>query len=338
MSKSLDAAKRFLRELDRYELAALLELATYVTSFEANWVGTHECTVEVFTPSPFHDALNSLNDSEKKRILEAVSKTDDELQTHETPAEHIKFLLKPGPELQPHQTLIADVICQRNVMIEVATTNRRIADVNDYYRARRRRIRGVLQTLGLEDPNPHEDLWHWYHHWSAEFAHYTERRRYVAGLYRNLLEQLCVKPPQPSPARELTGWERVDRALAKARAAMETAKHEEDFQSIGLLCREVVISLGQAVYDPALHKSPDGVEPSSTDGRRMIEAYVVHEFSGPENGAIRKHAKATLELAVELQHKRTAAFRIAALCLEATSSIVSQVAILSGRRDPGTTA
>jgi hypothetical protein len=37
---------------------------------------------------------------------------------------------------------------------------------------------------------------------------------------------------------------------------------------------------------------------------------------------------------LHLQHKRTASFRDAALCSEATTSVVNLIAIIAGRRDP----
>jgi len=49
--------------------------------------------------------------------------------------------------------------------------------------------------------------------------------------------------------------------------------------------------------------------------------------------AIRKHAKVSLTLANDLTHRRTAEFRDAAMCAEATNSVVNIIAIISGRRD-----
>lgn len=46
-----------------------------------------------------------------------------------------------------------------------------------------------------------------------------------------------------------------------------------------------------------------------------------------------QHAKATLDLAVHLQHRRTATYRDAALCVEATISVVNLIAIIAGLRD-----
>jgi hypothetical protein len=66
----------------------------------------------------------------------------------------------------------------------------------------------------------------------------------------------------------------------------------------------------------------------------MLGAFIETELAGAAKEEIRKHAKAALGLAVALQHRRTADFRMAALCMEATASIVNIIAIVSGRRDP----
>ncbi len=131
---------------------------------------------------------------------------------------------------------------------------------------------------------------------------------------------------------EPTGWEKVDRQLQEARLRLDEAQKEEQFQAVGLICREVVISVAQEVYDPDSHPSLDDTAPSDTDARRMLEAFLAAEFQGCANVEARAHAKAALRLAVALQHKRTADFRMAALCAEATAAVVNIVAIVSGRR------
>jgi hypothetical protein len=130
------------------------------------------------------------------------------------------------------------------------------------------------------------------------------------------------------------GWRRVDRSIEAARDALASATSEEGFQVVGLLCREALISLAQVVYDPEIHTIEDGVVPSPTDAKRMLSAYIGAALPGQPNEVARRHAKAALDLAIELQHRRTAAFRDAALCLEATRGVVNSVEILSGRREP----
>jgi len=131
---------------------------------------------------------------------------------------------------------------------------------------------------------------------------------------------------------EPTGWPKVDRQLQEVRMRLDTADSEEECQAVGLLCREVLISVGQAVFDPSKHESLDGVVPSSTDAKRILESILETELRGGPNKEARTHAKAALGLALALQHKRTADYQTAALCAEATVSVVNLLAVISGRR------
>jgi len=131
---------------------------------------------------------------------------------------------------------------------------------------------------------------------------------------------------------EPTGWRKVDRQIQEVRHRLNDADSEERYQAVGLICREVLITVAQAVYEPSRHPSKDDVRPSATDAKRMLEAIFAAELAGQANAEARSHAKAALSLALALQHKRTADFRLAALCAEATSSVVNLLAVLAGRR------
>lgn len=234
--------------------------------------------------------------------------------------------------------LIHAIEAQRGLMVAVATGGPRIQSVNDEYIARREQIRAELRERGLQDPNPYPDLWAWYGKWSSgDLPSYQSRRVYLADLYNPLIERIRRGPPAQGAELfgEPTGWARVDRTLGEIRRLLEQAKTEEQFQAIGLYCREALISLAQHVYDPARHSTADGVKPTDTDAKRMLEAYLAVELGGGANEVARKHARAALDLANQLQHRRTADFRQAALCAEATAAVVNLVAIISGRRDPG---
>jgi len=131
---------------------------------------------------------------------------------------------------------------------------------------------------------------------------------------------------------EPTGWQKVDRQIQEVRMRLDTADSEEQYQAVGLLCREVLISAAQEVYDSDRHTTLDGVAPSETDASRMLEAFFASELQGGANEEARAHAKGALRLALALQHKRTADFGMAALCAEATSSVVNILAVIAGRR------
>jgi hypothetical protein len=133
---------------------------------------------------------------------------------------------------------------------------------------------------------------------------------------------------------EPTGWPKVDRQMSEARDRLRAATNEEQFQAVGLLCRETLISLAQTVYDAQRYPTLDGIAASNTDAKRMLEAFIAVELGGAANEEARRHARAALSFAVALQHDRTADFRAAALCAEATASVVNVVGILSGARAP----
>jgi hypothetical protein len=131
---------------------------------------------------------------------------------------------------------------------------------------------------------------------------------------------------------ESTGWPKVDRQIEEAIDRLREASSEEQYQVVGLICREALISVAQAVFRPGTDVPLDNVTPAKTDAKRMLEAFIESVAKGSHNEEIRAHAKASLKLAVALQHDRGASFRTAALCVEATSSVINIVAILAGRR------
>jgi hypothetical protein len=234
------------------------------------------------------------------------------------------------------EEIIKEIEEERALMVAVATGGPRIPEVNQQYIERRDRISRELRRRGIEDPNPHGDLWAWYGRWSAgDMPNWAARRAHLAAMYQGLIDRIRAGPSAVGVHvfEEPTGWPRVDRAIYEVRRRLEQAETEEQFQAVGLLCREVLISVAQVVYDAQRHVAPDGVVASETDAKRMLEAFIAHELAGVGNEGVRRHAKAALALANELQHDRTATYRDAALCAEATTSVVNLVAIISGRRD-----
>ncbi len=237
----------------------------------------------------------------------------------------------------PDQELIQLIEKLKNTMASVSTGGQRIQDINSAYQETYNKVDIELRNRNLDNPNPYSDLWEWYGRWSSgDLPTYQSRRQFLAEMFSSILQELRnrVAGKQPSVPQEPTGWPRVDRTIGEIRNRLASAKTEEQYQAIGLLCREALISLAQSVYDPELHPNLDGVQPSETDAKRMLENYIASTLSGSSNEAARKHAKAAYGLATSLQHRRTANFQQAALCTEATASIVNVIAIISGRRDP----
>lgn len=228
--------------------------------------------------------------------------------------------------------LISGIEYIRNMMVAVATGGPRINDVNDQYQRMYANVSAALAKRGYNNPLPYGSLWDWYGRWSSgDLPTYQSRRTFVSELVNPLINRIRTgRTEELQP----TGWQRVDRAVGEIRDRLAAATTEEQFQAVGLLCREVLISLAQSVYIRERHRAVDGTDPSATDGKRMLEAYIAVELAGGANEETRKHARSALDLANALQHRRTAAFRDAAMCVEATTTVVNVIAILAGRRDP----
>lgn len=222
----------------------------------------------------------------------------------------------------------------RGTMVSVSTGGPRIGEVNHKFQQDYEDLTGELTARGIENPLPYDDLWQWHGRWSSgDLPSYASRRVFVAEIFDPIIK--AIRNPS-GPIAAPTGWARVDRTIGEARTRLAGAKTEEQFQAVGLLCREALISLAQGVFDPKRHPVED-VKVSATDFKRMIEAYISVELKGSSAEEARRHARSALDLALRLQHQRTAAFRDAAICLEATGSVVNIIAILSGKRDPAET-
>jgi len=340
--ESLEGARKILIHRKRPELARLLRqawLELNVSDTYGSHLFSRMTTAEIYAPVEDYERLRALSQRDRGMILQAL------LEIH-PPKDYgpeiarLEFRVDPrapSTDTITNEELLGEIEAQRSLMIAVATGGPRIKAVNQEYVERRGRIRSALRERGLRDPNPYSDLWGWYgKRSSGDLPTYQSRRVYISDLYAPLIQRI-EQGGLPRAAEifdKPTGWVRVDRGLDEIRRRLEEASTEEQYQTIGLLCRETLISLAQTVYDPSRHPPIDGTDPSETDARRMLGAYLAKELAGTTNEAARRHAKAALRLANDLQHRRTATFRQAALCAEATTSVVNLIAIISGRRDP----
>lgn len=128
---------------------------------------------------------------------------------------------------------------------------------------------------------------------------------------------------------EPTHWEKVNRQANAMREQFTRAKSEEDFQAVGHLGREVLISLAQAVIEPTEAIGEDGELPSSTDAKRLLEAYISKKLSERGNEALRKAVRGTVQATSAVVHDRNATPKDAAIVAELVSSTVQLVHILA---------
>ena len=130
-------------------------------------------------------------------------------------------------------------------------------------------------------------------------------------------------------APEPTSWEKVDRQIAAMREQLNRAASVEEYQAVGHLGREVMISLGQAVIDPEEVIGEDGKLPSRTDAARLLDAYIGKALPGRGNGALRSAVRGAVKATSAVLHDRRATQKDAALVAELVSASVNLMHILA---------
>lgn len=332
----------FKREglIPEFEVLSHGETVLEITGHD-NWDGGTDiygifCKVPIEIYSKYEHEIQQIEQSIKKKA-EKIFRTYPQCWIGEVIVSPILASEIPGKAYKVNSEKLLNALeLQKVLMISVATGGPKIQNVNHEYQERHDLIAEGLSERNIKNTNPFKDLWEWYGKWSSgELPSYQSRRVFISEMYGPLIEavkQSKTKPINPV-FEEPTGWARVDRGMGEIKLRLVQATTEEQFQAIGFLCRETLISLAQVVFIEEKHHTLDGVKPSPTDAKRMLEAYLNGELPGKQNENIRRHAKASLDLGNELTHRRTAEFRLAAMCAEATNSVVNIVAIISGRRD-----
>jgi hypothetical protein len=336
MMKTFDLAIERLIRLKRFDLATLLRYSKYEIETEPHgfdWVDSYT-PFDIRTSEPISSALNSLYSYDKKKIIDAVKAIDPGAASAGLLDDNYNVITETSDtQIEERIITLATLVLQRETLRAVGMGELRIQDSDDDYILRHEDLIAAFKLWDMEYTVEFSNLWDWFHYYKSNLESYADRRKYLSDLYSPLMLHFAGDVPEPSPPREPTGWERVDRTLIKTKRKLSVAKDEEDFQEVGLLCREILISTAQEVYDESFHVTFDGQTPSDTDAVRMIDAFLTATVPGKGNANKRKYVKASYQLAVELQHRRNASFRDAAFCLEATSSIINTCAILSGVRD-----
>ena len=148
-------------------------------------------------------------------------------------------------------------------------------------------------------------------------------RIFVKPIYGAKPVSLVRAAPEP------TLWEKVDRQIRAMRDQVTRAESEEEYQTVGHIGREVMISLAQAVIDPAEAIGEDGKPPGSTDAVRLLDAYIGKTLSGGANEALRRSVRGVVKATSAVLHDRKATPRDAALVAELVSSSVHLMHILA---------
>ena len=114
------------------------------------------------------------------------------------------------------------------------------------------------------------------------------------------------------------------RKLKSVAALIDTAKEIEDFQAIGVQCRETLIELGNHIYNPMMAGSWE--QPQASNFKRKSELFIQFYLKGSENSdyrnIIKKLTEATWDYANKITHSRSATYYEVSTCVTLCISLV----------------
>lgn len=224
----------------------------------------------------------------------------------------------------------------KDILISVSTGGPRFQEEDVRYKTLHATVKKKCKQLNIIYNNGFENLWDWYGRYKANLPTWQSRRVFITNLLAptfDVFNNDGLSPAIASPIVELSDWDRINRTVIKIKQDSKVAKNEEDFQQIGLLCREVIISLAQTVYDPLIHGETDekGITIGKTDGIRMIGNYINVRLAGSSNEELRSYAKATNKLANLLTHKRDASRTDMLMSVSATMALINFIGVLEDK-------
>lgn len=186
-------------------------------------------------------------------------------------------------------------------------------------------LKAVLMRLGIRNFSlPFRDFPTFQKYWKAEGASggggWQARRdilhTFFDALHKVLDEReagsIVSTLATPVSPQKVTGWPKVDEELSELRRHFESASTQQDYSNVGNDCVAVLEALSESVYDQAKHKRGDEPEPPVDKTKDRLDRFIEVELVGAENAELRKLARATIELAQAVKHRRATVTRLEA--------------------------
>ena len=334
----LDTVKELLKEQNRKDIVIVLnnaDISVLQTGYD-NWNGGinfYTVYIEVSVPEFVKLELDSVEKVLVTALNTATRYTDSEVFSGVVISPKSSSKIDWSLIDLSKQELLQRIDYLKNTMISVSTGGQRIQNVEQQYKQIYNEVKQELKKLDVNNPNNYDSLWSWYGKWSNEFPTYQERRNYINVMYEQLINTLS----EAESTRivdikvNLSNWDRISRSITEIKKRENQAQNEEQFQAVGMLCRELIITLAQTVYDSKKHISTDGVEIGKTDAKRMLDTYISAILAGSESEELRAYAKTTNKLANASTHKRTATKKEMMLCTSAALALVNFIGVLEDK-------
>jgi hypothetical protein len=195
-------------------------------------------------------------------------------------------------------------------------------------------LRAVVGRLGISDFEvPFRDFGTFRSWWlkNNAYGNWQARRDLLSAIFDPLHDQLAdieqraltsslVEPIGPH-AR--TGWSAVDTEISELRRHFLSARTPQDYRNVGQDCVALTEALSRHVYDPSRHLRQGEEEPPVANTKQRLDRFVEDAAPGPDNAAIRKLARAVIELAQHVKHSTTPTRREAGIAADAVIQLAN---------------
>ena len=329
----------YLRNRNKGRLADIIKESEYKLQIDKSTSYGDDCTIIFYLPISKYAVLTQEKDRIEEDLYKEISNLfkDDLVSICNVSIQAKTERYLDWDTVYPKETkesLLVLINEEMNTLIKAATAVISIRDSkeNDSYRRNHEYIDDILKKLGLEPIHKYRDLWDWYNDYkNRELKTYESRRVFIRQLYRPLIELIQNSDENRTGLfhYEKTGWDKVDKEVDSFKDAISKAQSNREYQAVGMLGRELLITLAQTVYNKEKHPAIDGANISNTDSKRMLEAFVSHCLK--EKGKWEKetkYIKNAINFANELTHERSADIVDAKLCYSAVISTVQIIKIL----------
>jgi hypothetical protein len=173
----------------------------------------------------------------------------------------------------------------------------------------------VTGRLGLSFDAPFRNFTTFKSYWLKNdgYGSWQARRDMLSVIFDDLHDQLADLEfrgltstlADPISPRERTGWARVDGEIAELRRHFQIATTAQDYRNVGNDCVIVTEALSGIVYQPETHRREGETEPPVSNTKQRLDRFIEDGLRGPDNAALRKLARAAIEMAQAVKHRTT---------------------------------
>jgi hypothetical protein len=195
-------------------------------------------------------------------------------------------------------------------------------------------LKAVDDRLAITDVDvPFRDFGSFRTWWTRHDAYgsWQARRNLLRDIFDPLHDQLALLEQRslastlvdPVSPHRRTGWSAVDTEISEMRRHFQAARTAQDYRNVGLDCVSVTETLSAQAYDVDRNLRDGETEPPVANTKQRLDRFVEDAAAGPDNAALRKLARATIEFAQHVKHSGTPTRREAGIAADSVIQLAN---------------